>query len=353
MITESEIQAAIPSLLKSAGLNGDFSLHPVPGGGNNRGYRIELDRSRYFLKAYFRHENDPRDRLDSEFRFTQFAWNQGLRALPQPLARDSEHGMGLYEFVEGRRLQASEITEEKIRIAVDFFREVNRHKEAPEAQMLPIGSEACFSLASHLRCVDRRLQMLEAVKDASPIDGAARDFIQNEMKTIWARIKEAVNRSAGGPAAMERELTHDERCLSPSDFGFHNALLTPEGRIRFLDFEYAGWDDAAKMVCDFLCHVGTPIPRSLHPFFIDIIVNDISKPEILLRRIALLRPVYQVKWCCILLNEFIKVGADRRRFASSPEVFDAVKEAQLAKARAMFGQIDLNAAPFVEMRVTK
>ena len=42
-----------------------------------------------------------------------------------------------------------------------------------------------------------------------------------------------------------------DKCLSPSDFGFHNVIVEKDKILRFIDFEYAGWDDPAKMVSDF------------------------------------------------------------------------------------------------------
>ena len=60
----------------------------------------------------------------------------------------------------------------------------------------------------------------------------------------------------------ERPLDQQDRCLSPSDFGFHNALAQGE-TVRFIDFEYAGWDDPAKTVCDFFHHPGVPVPDVL------------------------------------------------------------------------------------------
>ena len=38
-----------------------------------------------------------------------------------------------------------------------------------------------------------------------------------------------------------------DRCVSPSDFGFHNAIVRGSGEICFIDFEYAGWDDSAQV----------------------------------------------------------------------------------------------------------
>ena len=50
----------------------------------------------------------------------------------------------------------------------------------------------------------------------------------------------------GQGVSWEQELLEQYRTLSPSDFGFHNALRTPAGTMVFLDFEYFGWDDPAK-----------------------------------------------------------------------------------------------------------
>ena len=44
--------------------------------------------------------------------------------------------------------------------------------------------------------------------------------------------------------------------LSPSDFGFHNAILKESGDLVFLDFEYFGRDDPVKLMADFIWHPG-------------------------------------------------------------------------------------------------
>jgi hypothetical protein len=37
-------------------------------------------------------------------------------------------------------------------------------------------------------------------------------------------------------APFDREIPRTERTLSPSDYGFHNALRRPDGTLVFLDF---------------------------------------------------------------------------------------------------------------------
>ena len=52
----------------------------------------------------------------------------------------------------------------------------------------------------------------------------------------WLSIREEVL-AASSAASLDptARLDADQRCISPSDFGFHNALLQPDGRLKFLD----------------------------------------------------------------------------------------------------------------------
>ena len=74
--------------------------------------------------------------------------------------------------------------------------------------------------------------------------------------------------SAAG-AGLRNELGPRARCLSPSDFGFHNAIRRASGELCFIDFEYAGQDDPAKMACDFLCQPEVPVPDACRERFLD------------------------------------------------------------------------------------
>ena len=140
--------------------------------------------------------------------------------------------------------------------------------------------------------------------------------------------------SSGG-WTRARLLERSERCLSPSDFGFHNSLRLPDGTLRFFDFEYAGWDDPAKLVCDFFCAVALPVPPELLPQVVTQVTECVGRPDEAQARIELLLPVYRLKWVAILLNEFMPVGLNRRRFAEPGVDPEVRKVGQLGKAQAM------------------
>ena len=136
------------------------------------------------------------------------------------------------------------------------------------------------------------------------------------------------------------ELDSAQRCVSPSDFGFHNALREADGNIRFLDFEYAGWDDPAKMTGDFFAQLAVPVPANLFGYFVQACVTPFAAPTELIRRAELLRPLYRVKWCCIALNVFLPVHMARRKFADPHLDEAALKRAQLAKAHTLYQSLE-------------
>lgn len=325
---------SVSALLAEGGFHGRFTLHQLQGGANNRVYRVAGRGFTVLLKVYFQPSGDLRDRLGAEFAFSRFAWGNGLRCLPRPLACDPTHHLGLYEFVEGRRPALHELTGGMIRQALDFYREVNRHRGDPGAGSLPAASEACLTIADNLHCVERRLERLKSVNASSGVHREAASFIRTELSEAWGRAAEIARKQAPKMGlALEQQIAPDDRRLSPADFGFHNTILTTENRLCFFDFEYAGWDDPAKIVCDFFCQPEIQVPMAHYDTVVETAAADLSDPALYRRRIAVLMPLCWLKWCCILLNDFLPVAGARRRFARGPLDQEERYAMQLQKAR--------------------
>ncbi len=225
--------------------------------------------------------------------------------------------------------------------AVAFFAGLNRHKLDTAARQLPSGSEACFALSQHLACVERRMTRLQQLDDASPLGREADAWIQGKLDPAWQRVREGVVRQAAACGlAIDAPIADRDRCLSPSDFGFHNAILADDGRLRFVDFEYAGWDDPAKTVCDFLCQPKLPVPEAHAARFTQGVVSGLSDAAAHYQRISLLLDVYRLKWCCIMLNEFLPVAGQRRNFARDAGSQEERKRTQLEKADRALQRIE-------------
>lgn len=334
-----ELPREAAALVTSAGIRGRLRFEPLVGGANNRVFGVLVDgRPRAVVKAYFSHPDDDRDRVGAEFRFATFGWRNGVRAVPQPLACDFDRRLGVYEFIEGSPVAPGEVTDREVGEALAFFEEVNRHRHEPDATRVSLASEACFSIADHLSTVSRRLGRLCDIGTGStpPVDRDAMDFVRGEVAPLWTEVEASIRTSA---AALREGLTgvlpSGTRCISPSDFGFHNAIRTATGHLRFIDFEYAGWDDPAKMVCDFFCQPKVPVPIQHYDRFAEAVMRELADPQSGVQRASMLLPAYRVKWCCILLNDFMPADARRRRFAASEDGDESERKlAQLEKARA-------------------
>lgn len=328
------VSEGVAAFLRQHGATGDIQLLPMRGGANNRVYRVPRADGDWVLKCYFQYPGDPRDRFGAEHAFYDWLQSRGIHRTPQPLAWCAERRLGLFTLVPGQKLLPEEVNAGRVREALEFAGEINASRSLPSAQAMPVASEACFSLDEHLACVDSRLARLRQISTPDPVDRQAADFIQTELGPAWQRIRAAICETAAKSGArLDAALAHSNRCLSPSDFGFHNAILAPDGRLRFFDFEYAGWDDPAKLVCDFFCQPELSAPPDQWQTFVDQLEVWLDADAGLRLRARLLRPAYQIKWCCIMLNEFVRSGQARRAFAAGTGLAGDRKGTQLSKAR--------------------
>lgn len=320
-------------LASAAGRGSVVGLTRLAGGRNNRVYRLDIAAGESLvLKRYFSDPRDPRDRLAAEWGFLQYAWSRGVRAVPQPLASDPVSLSGLYTFVPGRKLGVSELGAAQVDAAIDFVLAVNAPPRQPLA--LAPGSEACFSIAEHLETVERRVARLADLDSGVPHADNAQHFVAEVLLPAWkatrARIAEAATRAG---LSLDRVLAPEACCISPSDFGFHNALVDRDGTVGFLDFEYAGRDDPAKLVSDFFCQPEIPVPLGYHAHFVSRLADGLGLDEAGRTRCRFLLDAYRIKWTCIVLNDFLPLGAARRAFADAGQ-WAARCATQLAKAKA-------------------
>jgi hypothetical protein len=294
------------ALLREAGIDGPISLAPLTHGGNNRVVRVNCGTHAYVLKRYFRHTLDPRDRFGADTSFSAFLWSAGVRDIPQLIAAEEELGAALFAHVPGNSISGS-LAASDVAQALDFLAAINRNRQGEEAGSLPIASEACFAICDHLELVERRVSALELSGNSAGV------FARDELRPAWGEIRSRVASQVG--PEFDRTLRQLERCLSPSDFGFHNAIARPSGKLVFHDFEYAGWDDPAKLVCDFFCQTQVPVPLAYLPRMVERLARCLGVVDWLEQRVRWLLPVYRIKWCCILLGSATPSGSARRRFA--------------------------------------
>ena len=312
------------------------------GGRNSRVFRVVCeDGSSYAAKTYFRHLSDPRDRLDTEFQSLEFMWAGGVRCIPRPLVADRELGWAVYEYITGTAMTEHEITAPDTDAAVDFLGTLAEIKNLEGSATLPQASEACFSVQGIMDSLQGRLSRLSQTSQDTPVHRDLQEFLAGELVPAIDEVTQwSASRLEKVDIALHAELDIRSRTLSPSDFGFHNAIRGDDGRIVFVDFEYFGWDDPAKMIADFLLHPGMDVPHDLKGRFAVDMLKRFIDDGLLPHRLETVYPLFGLKWCLILLNEFVPEHLMRRGFATEgDERRSEIQVEQLAKARGLLRRV--------------
>lgn len=314
------------------------SLQRISEGLNSQAYHLESqDKKHYLAKFYFRHPSDSRDRLGTEFLSLSALWEHGIRCIARPLAIHKSLGCAIYEYIEGEKIISRELTTEDIDQSVRFLERLKIFASKVPAIAFPPASEAYFSFQDIVDNMQWRLKRLETpAGQHEPL----RIFLENDFKPFLKILVQWYKKES--PLASDTPISQEEKTLSPSDFGFHNALKKKDGHIVFFDFEYFGWDDPAKMISDFLLHPAMSLSKAMKERFVSELASSSVFPEReeMLQRVRRLYPFFGLKWCLIFLNEFILDDLQRRKFAQKPLSHKKdIEQEQLLKSKNAFALV--------------
>ncbi len=311
-------------------------LEEINGAGNHRVYRVDgSDGSRFALKTYFAGGNDGPQRLSAEFEGLTYMWREGLRVIPEPMAADSEAQCALFEWIEGDPVTKPRPVD--IDAASDFIRALRDLARQPDSAELPLAREACLSPDElHRQIVARRARLARESAFRGDLALFLRDTFDDTLHVTWAKARRGL--AAAGISAG-KDLPVEHRTLSPSDFGFHNAVRAADGTLIFCDFEYFGWDDPVKLVADFVLHPGMALKPRLADRFEKNASAIFAGDPAFAGRLMLLKPLYALRWALITLNEFIPERWAQRAFARGERDRNTVLGQQLAKAEGFVSRV--------------
>lgn len=328
-----EASSAEPDLSAAAKLlRADIAgMTAVRGGGNNGLWRLDLADGRQAALKVYSQKGETRDRLTAEYLAYSFLDRHAPPGwTPRPLGKDSARGLALFEWIAGAPAahQTGDADCERALGFTALLRELSAH---PDARALPEAAEPILCLAAGIEQVERRIAKLAPHAAAEP---SLAEFLDRELAPVWEIARERAEagyRATGlGPSDL---VAPERRTISPSDFGFHNAVRPPAGPIVFIDFEYFGWDDPAKLAADFLQHPGMTLSEAQRNRLAEGFSTIFSADETFPARLNALAPLIGLRWCLIMLNEFLPERWRRRILSGGALDQDEAKARQLAKAR--------------------
>ncbi|MDP7559493.1 MAG: hypothetical protein QF745_03020, partial [Planctomycetota bacterium] len=158
-------------------------------------------------------------------------------------------------------------------------------------------------------------------------------FLAHTFEPLWEEVEE-ISWHLWPTETREGSLPRGKQTLSPSDFGFHNALRN-DGKITFIDFEYFGWDDPVKLTADFLWHPAMELNPEISAQWEKAMLGLFSGDPDFAVRLHAAMPLYGLRWAMIVLNEFLPGLSERRRDAGGAYCRDPdeARDIQLGKAK--------------------
>ena len=278
------------------------------------------------------------DRLCNEYQAVKLIRTLGYKNVPEPLGHHLSLGVGVYEWIPGaRRREADEHAVEKV---LEFLYFLSRQNVRAKFSTFSSASASVFSGQQLVEQIKERISEFEC-------DGVVygvQHFVRNSIAPVFQDTF-LYARKNWSETSFTKKLDPENRVLSPSDLGAHNWLHGETDDIYFLDFEYFGWDDPAKLICDFLLHPGMELNNSSRLAWIHG-VNGLYGRSVL-RRAEAMYGLLGVAWSLIVLNQFRKPVAGlssgkTEMVASGCEKLDV----QLTKARRILDNVSSSRAPF-------
>lgn len=305
----------------------------MKGRGNSQIYKLNCENSAsYCLKIYPDRQMDTRSRLEIEFSASEAL---SIRSYPvaASVCSDDKLGWGLFRWIDGFPITIPDGT--FLDEAIVFIRRIYGDDSLRMALSgFANASESCLCGNDIQVQIQRRMERLLFAGHEE-----LNAFLENSFSSVYVEMVDRARRLSGDlfGAFLPRRF----QILSPSDFGSHNALIGANGKPVFIDFEYFGWDDPVKLVSDFYWHPGMALASELRQKWLDDVSVVFRSDETFDIRLQSYLPLYGLRWCLIVLNEFLRNESMRRQHAAGglAESLSEIQTRQLLKAQNLLSEI--------------
>lgn len=327
----------IKNMVNSFDMSGKYEkIEKHPGRGNSAIYKLQLSNGKKAaLKVY--PSISFHDRLSSEFNSTKILKELKISNVQKPKSFDKNLGVATFEWIEGKTKFNYGKTE--LKKALSFLDNLHQNSSAKQFESFPYAADACLKGRDIESQINRRLFQFE---NLSIEYLGLNNFLNNEFKPLLGEIISWSKSTWPIDSNYDKDLEKNELILSPSDFGFHNAIYLQNRSLVFHDFEYFGWDDPVKLISDFSHHAAMNLSEEMQKFWFKGAIDIYG--DKLIERLISAWPLFGLNWCLIILNEYKDEVWNRR--CAADETKKKLREQnllnQLEKSRIKLNLIALN-----------
>jgi hypothetical protein len=288
------------------------SWSPLPGGTQNRLFRLEMEDGAALLAKFYRQDRWPR--LEREFSTLTRLEQAGFAHVPRALLRSDTFSYGVYSFEPGSSKGAAELEIRDLHAVAAFAADL--HRVDPRADGVDVASavDASFCLTDQLAVIDRRLRAFETFVRGPSVYDEVSDLCQE------LDLRALITELTAGLAQDERKIALPRRAwrLNTGDFGPQNLLFTHDGALTVVDFEAAGWDDPARLVMGFVAHAASEeLPGAGISTFLAAYADAAGLSASQITRFERVGLLYDIEWIAIYASALTADVAATKQFANA------------------------------------
>lgn len=301
-----------------------LNLRELKGGINSAVYCVEVHKKPIAVLKKYR--DDPyRNRQASEANFLNFLELAMPEHSPRLLASLPSENISLIEWIEGKHNPM--INEDIVNQFIDFQLTLDKFKSHQIAKIIGPAADAVLCPSMIIKQLNNRFERLSHLELHQEVTQFLNTKIKPYMSKSISQTLEAYERMNIDP---EMPINKRFQTLIPSDFGTHNSIYCPNGKLVFIDFEFAGWDDPLTSIANFMIHPGINANMTTREPFKTKMFQYFKNVPLIKERYSNLINLFGLRWCLIMLNIFIKTQSEDKSKMNYSEAM------QLKKSKLMF-----------------
>lgn len=272
-------------------------------GKNSNAYCL-INKKEKFLLKFYRKDDINRIRLKRELDFLEFLDQFSFSNVPKLITSNHKQNWILMSWIDGTKIK--NVDDDIIDKLLFFLCDIQKYKNKILSTRIKDASEACFSMQDHLSIIKKRMHKIQKFLESENfLSESQKILLLNAFKYADEKLFLNFNKAKDifNSESFKNHIESDFRVISPSDVGFHNCLLS-KNEIYFIDFEYSGWDDPLKLICDLVLQPEYNIPIA-NISSINKLIKKLNLISDWKSRLEIMLDIYSVKWFCIILNPLI------------------------------------------------
>ena len=297
------------------------TVRRVPGGNNNALYRVEADGACYACKLCV---DDDRRRAAHEYGALRLFQEAGIDVAPEPLGLDEgctllPYPAVVYRWLPGMPLRPP-LTAAQLALFLATFQAIHALRPDPLA---PDDLDSWFHWFDFAPYLDELAGLL----------GTYGPWLSRDVAggaALRERLAHLVEVCAAFVAATDvdpgRECVALRMCRV--DANLDNTLLGPDGRLRWVDWEYCGWGDPALDLCELRWHAALEGLDAAQQRWLRDHYRRPADDAGFEARLAVWDRIISTRWCFLILRALWSLhnGPDRvrlTRIVADPDTLHA------------------------------